>query len=593
MNRTEKKRRIFVGVLTGCFLILNGFGAVVSEKTEVAYLESPFADELCTYHIEKFKLVVHDGVKINGKVLIPDLEIDPVDGDEKFPCVIFIHGWGGEGEDYQDVADKFAKGGYVAVLYDVRGFGNSGGKVYGISDIEIQDLKDVITFLIETEDFRVDAENIGIGGLSLGGIHSFRIAAVDQRVKTVVPIIGTYDLRQSIMPDGCLKLFYSLFLFSETLIAMTASTMMFLWAWLALTGIGLEQGVEEFEARSADLEDIRCPIYMINGWDDHLFPANLALDAYEELDPSVPKKIYLCASGHPPANEWEEEYDYIVEKMKDWFDYWLKGEPNSIMDEPPIEIAEHPWNGKTYFLEEYPIAGLNDAPLFFDRAKSERRGSLGAGPVEDQGPDKIFNTFLINGLVDDAILLYLVDWMLGGFLPGAGDLMRRLPRGTRLGSVAYLSEPFEDNRTIIGIPHVTLYLKTDSPLPIEESFDIPFPWYGDLTKIISPAEFEVVVKIYDVNPDGEETLISRGNYFAIPDETGIHKIDFDLLASYYTIVPRHRMKVTVSTSDFPFLQHSFNPFVISLYHDEEHPSSIEIPFIPLGEEGNYLTEVER
>jgi hypothetical protein len=50
----------------------------------------------------------------------------------------------------------------------------------------------------------------------------------------------------------------------------------------------------------------------------------------------------------------------IWDDAKDWFDYWLKGEDNGIMDEPPVSIYQS-WTRSEKSFSDYPIP---EAPIW-------------------------------------------------------------------------------------------------------------------------------------------------------------------------------------------------------------------------------------
>lgn len=73
------------------------------------------------------------------------------------------------------------------------------------------------------------------------------------------------------------------------------------------------------------------PVYLINGWYDP--PARENFLIYANL--TVPKRLLVRPTDHGQADEAGDDIDYAAEAQR-WFDYWLKGIDNGIMDEPPI-----------------------------------------------------------------------------------------------------------------------------------------------------------------------------------------------------------------------------------------------------------------
>ena len=73
------------------------------------------------------------------------------------------------------------------------------------------------------------------------------------------------------------------------------------------------------------------PVYLINGCYDTLARENFII--YANL--TVPKRLLVRPTDHGQADELGDDIDYAAEAHR-WFDYWLKGVDNGIMDEPPV-----------------------------------------------------------------------------------------------------------------------------------------------------------------------------------------------------------------------------------------------------------------
>lgn len=118
------------------------------------------------------------GFTLHGTLHTPDGSTAPS------PAVIICHGFGGNstGADRQNLAQTLVQKGYVALRFDFRGCGASGGEPGRIICMEeVEDLGNAVTFL-QSQD-AVDAERIGVIGGSLGGSVAIYAAAFDQRLK--------------------------------------------------------------------------------------------------------------------------------------------------------------------------------------------------------------------------------------------------------------------------------------------------------------------------------------------------------------------------------------------------------------------------
>ena len=86
-----------------------------------------------------------------------------------------------------NIAKLLAEAGYVALAFDYRGFGESGGPRWRlIPEEQINDIRAALTFL--TEQPHVDRQRLATLGISLGGAHAITVGAIDQRVSAVVAL---------------------------------------------------------------------------------------------------------------------------------------------------------------------------------------------------------------------------------------------------------------------------------------------------------------------------------------------------------------------------------------------------------------------
>ena len=149
-------------------------------------------------------------------VLRPDYKLEEV---ERRPCVILLHGTGGNKESQRPWMEEFAKLGFVAVAIDARYHGErSGGKRGSEAYVEAitkawqtpagqahehpwfydtcWDLWRLLDYLETRED--VDAKRIGMIGISMGGIQTWLAAACDDRVAAAAPLIAAQSLKWSL-----------------------------------------------------------------------------------------------------------------------------------------------------------------------------------------------------------------------------------------------------------------------------------------------------------------------------------------------------------------------------------------------------------
>jgi cephalosporin-C deacetylase-like acetyl esterase len=130
----------------------------------------------------------------------------------KLPAILYVCGHSDRGRDgnksaYQDHGMWFASNGYICLMIDTLQLGEIRGIHHGTykydrwwwhaagytpAGVECWNGVRAIDYLVSRPD--VDAERIGVTGISGGGAATFWIAAADERVKCAVPVSGMSDL---------------------------------------------------------------------------------------------------------------------------------------------------------------------------------------------------------------------------------------------------------------------------------------------------------------------------------------------------------------------------------------------------------------
>lgn len=127
-----------------------------------------------------------EGTRLAGDLFLPD-GLEP---GARRAGIVLCHGYTGVRNLYlPDTAKALTDAGYVVLTFDYKGWGDSDGPKSRLSPYgRVIDSQAALTFL--GAQAMVDAQRLGIYGTSYGGATVVWTAAVDQRVKAVVSVVG-------------------------------------------------------------------------------------------------------------------------------------------------------------------------------------------------------------------------------------------------------------------------------------------------------------------------------------------------------------------------------------------------------------------
>lgn len=232
----------------------------------------------------------------------------PKEGEGPFPGMVLVHGGGGKA--FAEWATRWAERGYAALAMDLSGRGPDGERLEdGGPDqddkIKFRDFADdevnqmwtyhAVAAVIRGHSLlaarqEVDAERIGITGISWGGYLTCIVAGLDERLKVAVPVYGCGFLDQDSV-------------------------------WVpTFERMAPEQRhrwVVNFDP-SRYLSRVGCPILFINGTNDFAYP----LDSYQQSYQLVPGRADLCvrvkmAHSHPDGWAPKEIGIFVDSVLKD------------------------------------------------------------------------------------------------------------------------------------------------------------------------------------------------------------------------------------------------------------------------------------
>lgn len=275
------------------------------------------------------------------------------------------------------------------------------------------------------------------------------------------------------------------------------------------------------------------------------------------------------STGKPIVGEADFGPDAAIvflEARLPWFDYWLKGIENGVLDTPPVRVFTMGANRWRY-ADDWPPPGVNYAPFYLRVGKSGTARSLNDGVLSAAAPEGV-----------EAPDSYTYDPLAPVPTLGGGYL------GSKNG-------PY-DQRPVEG--QVLTY--TGSPLT--RNTEVTGPVRAVIYALSSAKDTDWVVRVTDVHPDGTSMLVCdgvlRARYRNSPERpeplTGkVERYEVDLWATSHAFKKGHRIRVAVTSSCFPRWDRNLNTggdnareargvvAVNTVFHDSARPSHVILP----------------
>ncbi|MBI5684768.1 MAG: alpha/beta fold hydrolase [Verrucomicrobia bacterium] len=220
---------------------------------------------------------------------------EPAASRARRPAILFLHGFTGQKAEahrlFVKTARALAHAGFIALRFDFRGSGDSGGE---FEEVAVsgwrQDARAALDVLLRQQG--VDASRVGVIGLSMGGAVACHLAAGEPRVRSlalwsavangtdVVGVVGSPESLKHLAKHG----------------------------WTDRMGNKVSaKFVKEFKAMrpSADLKRSRCPVFIAHGAADETVPVAQA-DQFEAAARATRgrrvEKLIIPFANHTYAN---------------------------------------------------------------------------------------------------------------------------------------------------------------------------------------------------------------------------------------------------------------------------------------------------
>jgi X-Pro dipeptidyl-peptidase C-terminal non-catalytic domain/X-Pro dipeptidyl-peptidase (S15 family) len=544
---------------------------------------NPVAYRICSAMVPSF-----DGTPLDVTVTVPAHR----PRHRRLPLIVFLHGLlnskgeyisqtlGGTGPDRGGDAYKtvrwnnvwFASRGYAVLNYSARGNGDSGGQLDLASKaLEVRDTRYLTGLLADDRGLApIAARRTALIGGSYGGgqawlLMTTRAGSTGQfgqwrspagrlvRVAAVLPGFTWTDLLYSIAPNGQqsssgvinpLVADSPLGIEKQSIVSgfiLSANTKFSpqIYQWLARANAGepYDPGNDPLLAdtvsgltydRSAYFQNdffdaLRgrrqrsIPVFAAQGWTDPIFHPIEALRMYRRLRsirPRYPIKLYFGDMEHLVALDKVSEFRYYHTLGNRFIDHYLRRHgPRPRFDvrasvsncDPkrfgPV-VAARGWDGLATGQREFDLGGPQVA----------------VSPLADP-----------RGVAADPVV--------ASQLHGRGCLTTDLPATP---GVATYTVPITDPFTLIGLPRLTLSFTSTAP------------------------DTELNSRLWDVAPDGTQTLVTRGARREVGTDVGARTITYELFGNAWRFEAGHRLMLEVAPDDAPYLRADNFPATVTI-----------------------------
>ena len=571
----------------------------------VSFIHASFAEELSqpVYDVAEMidvKVEMRDGVRLSTNIFRPDAE-------GAFPAILqrSPYGNGGPGNG---TGRYYASRGYVVVLQDCRGRYESEG-VFDPLRNEARDGFDAQQWVAAQPWCN---GRIGTMGGSYVGFTQWLPARFDRpNVVAMIPVLTVSDLYEDwAYHGGAFRLnSWSRWNFEMTLPFSYNTT----YTDGVINSINLhlpvcEQDVllgwrvpgfrdwsvhPEYDAywRETSVrgryDTIDAAVLNIGGWFDIFLGGTIRNYCYmtdASIDPSIRKKQKLIIGPwlHGISQDGKTgEMDYGADggfpyqdrntMHLQWFDTYLKDMETDIDDEPPVKLfvmGDNAWR----FENEWPLARTEYTPYYF-HSDGNANSVSGDGTLSTRAP---------SGDADDRFVYNPADPVPSPMVAGVGFPV--------LGPVDQQSVETRDDLLVYSTP------------PLEKDTEVTGPVEVILYAASTAVTTDFTAKLCDVFPDGRSIRLCDGvirathrngnSGISFIEPGTIYEYRIDLVATGNVFKKGHRIRVEISSSNFPRFDRNLNTSLNNalakemvkaeqtVYHNETYPSHIVLPVIP-------------
>jgi putative CocE/NonD family hydrolase len=332
-----------------------------------------------------------------------------------------------------------------------------------------------------------------------------------------------------------------------------------------------------------DIRDASVPAYHFNGWFD-IFVLDTVL---WWANYRGPQKMTIGAWPHAAVADqrlMEEMQRLTAIERHRWFDHWLKGIDNGVMDEPPIHYALmiEPGSWEWRSADRWPTTGTSQRTLYLAGGPSGTAGSVNDGNLLNEPPTGTLaghDTYQVDPTTTTGTTTRWDNAMAAARFMSYPDMSDNDAK-----SMTWTTGPLDHDLAIVGHPVVTLYIESTT---------------GDA---------DIVALLEEVDAEGRSHYVTEGVLRAshrklgeapwdnlglpyqrsysddvepLPDD-GPAELRMDLHPTATVFNAGHRLRLTVMGADADNLEAPASLPTLRVHRNEAFPSRIDLPALSAG-----------
>ncbi|MDQ2711416.1 MAG: CocE/NonD family hydrolase [Acidobacteriota bacterium] len=535
---------------------------------------------------------MRDGVHLAADVFLPGTTA-------RWPSILIRTPYNRKGPTSRGFR-QFVPRGYALVLEDVRGTYASQG-VFGEIKQEGPDGNDTINWIAEQP---WSNGKVAMAGSSYPGIVQWWAALEDNpHLLAIAPICSGEDeyTDRFYSTGGAMKLGHRLLWLAENftppaqvrpLFSSYIGHLPLRTADVTAAGIKLPLWREALDHPSYDaywkersireqVRRISVPVLSMGGWFDNYVESDLNM--FAQLSASHKEvETWIGPWGHNPGLRFptrdfgREAIIPIRGTQASWFDHWLRKQSPAAL-EPPNAALHIFVMGPDIWREEreWPLARTRYTPLYLDSG----------GHANTEGGDGALQWKPVRKAQADTFTYDPKDPV-----PTVGGAICCEPKVLPPG-------PLEQS-AVERRPDVLVYTSA----PLNEDLEVTGPVRAVLYAATSANDTDFTAKLVDVQPDGRALAVCDGiqrlryrlslEKPVFVKRNAAYQISVDAGVTSYVFFSGHRMRLEISSSNFPRFDRNLNSSAPNadiakivkakqtLYHEKGYPSAIILPIIP-------------